>query len=185
MSVNKIHAIYRETGVSSYSGNPFIEALPPLRESFDYASALKSSITFAPEDVYNPRVVRAHNINRIATEFFQPLAAHMLLSERISLMIRGGYVGRNPKTGDLQRHLQNGYERVQSGDLEAFRFEGVKSTAQSMLLIGCSGSGKTTSLERTLDHYPQVIYHPDLNIEQVVYLKPESVTIFQINTRKS
>ncbi len=38
---------------------------------------------------------------------------HMLLSERISLMIRGGYVGRNPNTGKLQQHLQNGYERLQ------------------------------------------------------------------------
>jgi hypothetical protein len=30
-------------------------------------------------------------------------------------MIRGGYVGRNPCTGDLQKHLQNGYERIQKG----------------------------------------------------------------------
>lgn len=72
------------------------------------------------------------------------------------------------KTGDLQRHLQNGYERVQTGDLSTFRFEEAKSTAQSMLLIGCSGSGKTTSLERTLQTYPQVIYHPEFNFEQVV-----------------
>jgi hypothetical protein len=41
----------------------------------------------------------------------------MLLSERISLMIRGGYVGRNPNTGKLQQHLQNGYERLQTRDL--------------------------------------------------------------------
>ena len=75
------------------------------------------------------------------------------------------------KTGDLQRHLQNGYERVQTGDLTTFRFEEAKSTAQSMLLIGCSGSGKTTSLERILQTYPQVIYHSQLNLEQVVYLK--------------
>ncbi|MBD0176058.1 AAA family ATPase, partial [Acinetobacter baumannii] len=44
------------------------------------------------------------------------IAMHMLLSERISLMIRGGYVGRNPNTGKLQQHLQNGYERLQKGD---------------------------------------------------------------------
>ena len=171
MSASKIRAIYRDTGVSAYMGNPFIEALPPLQESVDSATALRSSMTFHPEDLQKTRIVRAHNICRIANEFFQPLGAHMLLSERVSLMIRGGYVGRNPKTGDLQRHLQNGYERVQTGDLSTFRFEEAKSTAQSMLLIGCSGSGKTTSLERTLQTYPQVIYHPEFNFEQVVYLK--------------
>lgn len=171
MTATKIHAIYKETGVSAYSGNPFIEALPPLQESVDSAASLRSTMLFNADDLQKPRVVRAHNICRIADEYFQPLGAHMLLSERVSLMIRGGYVGRNPKTGDLQRHLQNGYERVQSGDLNAFRFEEAKSTAQSMLLIGCSGSGKTTSLERILVTYPQVIYHADFNFEQVVYLK--------------
>ena len=73
---------------------------------------------------------------------------HMLLSERISLMIRGGYVGRNPNTGKLQQHLQNGYERLQTRDLNAKRFDETESTAHSMAIIGCSGSGKTTSLTK-------------------------------------
>ena len=171
MTVSKLSARYRETGVDAYIGNPFIEALPPLQESVDSATALRSGMRFNFDDLQKPRVIRSHNISRIIDEFFQPLGAHMLLTERVSLMIRGGYVGRNPKTGDLQRHLQNGYERVQTGDLSTFRFEEAKSTAQSMLLIGCSGSGKTTSLERILQTYPQVIYHPQLNLEQVVYLK--------------
>ncbi|MBW9389213.1 AAA family ATPase [Enterobacter sp. EC_62] len=171
MTASKISAIYRDTGVAAYAGNPFIQALPPLQESFDSAAALRSSMRFQSDDLQKTRVTRAHNICRISDEFFQPLGGHMLLSERVSLMIRGGYVGRNPKTGDLQRHLQNGYERVQTGDLTTFRFEEAKSTAQSMLLIGCSGSGKTTSLERILQTYPQVIYHSQLNLEQVVYLK--------------
>jgi len=171
MSAPKVRAIYRDTGVLSYKDNPFIEALPPLQESVDSASALRSTMRYQPEDLQKSRVVRAHNIARIINDFFQPLSAHMLLSERVSLMIRGGYVGRNPKTGDLQRHLQNGYERVQTGDLSTFRFEEAKSTAQSMLMIGCSGGGKTTSLERIFQTYPQVIYHPEFNLEQVVYLK--------------
>lgn len=95
----------------------------------------------------------------------------MLLSERISLMIRGGYVGRNPNTGKLQQHLQNGYERLQTRDLNAKRFDETESTAHSMAIIGCSGSGKTTSLRRILGSYPQVIFHPALNRHQIVYLK--------------
>ncbi|CAI2051474.1 Transposon Tn7 transposition protein tnsC [Serratia fonticola] len=171
MSAIKIIAGYRDTGVHAYRGNPFIEALPPLQDSEYAALSLRTTAGFSAADKAQSRSVRAHNICRIIDDFFQPLGVHMLLSERISLMIRGGYVGRNPKTGDFQRHLQNGYERVQTGDLSGFRFEEAKSTAQSLLLIGCSGSGKTTSLQRILGTYPQVIYHEDLNLEQVVYLK--------------
>lgn len=171
MRSTRIVAAYRDTGVHAYQGNPFIEALPPLQDLTDAALSLRTTAGFGAGDKAQSRSVRAHNICRIIDDFFQPLGVHMLLSERISLMIRGGYVGRNPKTGDFQRHLQNGYERVQTGDLSGFRFEEAKSTAQSLLLIGCSGSGKTTSLQRILGTYPQVIYHSDLNLEQVVYLK--------------
>ncbi|MGF2259006.1 ATP-binding protein, partial [Acinetobacter baumannii] len=95
---------------------------------------------------------------------------HMILSERISLMIRGVYVVRNPNTGKLQQHLQNGYERLQTRDLNAKRFDDNESTSHSMAIIGCSGSGKTTSLRRILNTYPQVIFHPTLNRHQILYL---------------
>lgn len=82
MSAPKVRAIYRDTGVLSYKDNPFIEALPPLQESVDSASALRSTMRFQPEDLQKPRVVRAHNIARIINDFFQPLSAHMLLCRR-------------------------------------------------------------------------------------------------------
>ena len=140
----KVQAVYQDTGVPAYKGNPFIEALPPLLEAFTQTRNLKSGTVPSFQDLNAPRVVRSHSIARLSDDFFQPLNNHILLTEKISLMIRGGYVGRNPCTGDLQKHLQNGYERIQKGDLNAFKFESVKSTAQSMLLIGCSGYGKTT-----------------------------------------
>jgi len=171
MTTSRITAIYRDTGVEAYKANPLIEALPPLLDAYDATLDLKSTLKFEASDLAQSRVIRAHNICRIQDDFFQPLSSHMALNERVSIMIRGGYVGRNPQNGMLQRHLQNGYERVQRGELSAFRYDDVGSTAQSMLLIGCSGSGKTTSLKRVLSAYPQVIYHPEMNLEQVVYLK--------------
>jgi hypothetical protein len=41
-------------------------------------------------------------------------------------MIRQGYVGRNLSDGSLNVQLQNGYERVMSGELDVFRFEQVE-----------------------------------------------------------
>ena len=115
------NAEYQDTGVQAYKDNPFIEALPPIQEPFEDTKNLISKVTPTLDDLKQKRVIRAHNIHQITGSFFQPLAMHMLLSERISLMIRGGYVGRNPNTGKLQQHLQNGYERLQTGDLNAKR----------------------------------------------------------------
>jgi hypothetical protein len=171
MSANVINAVYCDTGVHDYNGNPFIEALPPLKDPVKAVSALRTMRTVELSDLQAPRSVRSQNISGILDNFFQPLSVHVRLRERISIMIRRGYVGRNPQTGDYQSHLQNGYERVQTGELDSFRFDAAKSTAQSLLLSGCSGSGKTTSLNRILDEYAQVIYHQILNIQQVVYLK--------------
>ena len=167
----KLQAVYRKTGIEHYDGNPLIEALPPIKSSYDEAKSLREDFNFDDAMRAQSAVHRVHNLVPVVDKFFQPMASHMQLTEKISIMIRSGYVARNPNTGDLQKHLQNGYERMQKGDLQAFRFEDSKSSAQSMTLIGCSGSGKTTSLNRILSCYAQVIYHPEANIEQVVYLK--------------
>ncbi|AWY02135.1 AAA family ATPase [Marinomonas primoryensis] len=167
----KVTAIYKKTGISSYDGNPLIEALPPIADTNVGVKALRSNIVFDDQDLTADRPIRAHNICRIMDEYFQPLSAHARLNERIDAMIRLGYVARNPANGGLQKHLQNGYERLQTGNLDSFRFEDAKSSAQSTTLIGCSGGGKTTALRRILSSYPQVIYHPDRNLDQVVYLK--------------
>ncbi|EFX2962868.1 AAA family ATPase, partial [Shigella flexneri] len=96
MSATRIQAVYRDTGVEAYRDNPFIEALPPLQESVNSAASLKSSLQLTSSDLQKSRVIRAHTICRIPDDYFQPLGTHLLLSERISVMIRGGYVGRNP-----------------------------------------------------------------------------------------
>lgn len=168
---HRVVAVYQTAKLSAYQGNPLIEALPPLNSFLNDSSALKGSLRCTIEDIHLNGVERAHCICLIIDDFFQPLSQHIQLHERLSLMIRGGYVGRNPETGDWAKHIQNGYERVISGDLKAIKFTDVNSTAQSMTLIGCSGNGKTTAMKQLLSLYPQVIYHPDRNFEQVVYLK--------------
>src|SRR5690625_6713551 len=107
MNVIRIQSDYSDTGVDSNRDNPIIDALPPLKESVNSAASLKSSLQLTSSDLQKSRVITAHTICRIPDDYFQPLGTHLLLSERISVMIRGGYVGRNPKTGDLQKHLQN------------------------------------------------------------------------------
>ncbi len=170
-SQKMVQAIYRKTGVGRYDGNPFIEALPPILDIKGIRDNLRSDIKPTEDEISASGSIRAHCIAGLLDGFFHPLSAHVQLQEKLSIMIRNGYVGRNPSNGSLNKHLQNGYERLMSGDLSVYRFENVQSTAQSMSLIGCSGSGKTTTLTKFLSAYPQVIYHREHNIEQVAYLK--------------
>jgi hypothetical protein len=166
-----VSAVYQETSVPNYHGNPLIEALPPILERKQLKDGLGGSIKLRPADSYLDGQTRIHIISQLLDGFFQPLARHIELESKVSIMLRQGYVGRNLATGDLSAHLQNGYERIKSGDLKAFRFDHVESTAKSLAFIGCSGSGKTSSLNRILATYPQLIHHPEHNFTQIVFLK--------------
>lgn len=166
-----VKAIYQDPGVAKYRGNPLIEALPPIMSVKQIKKGLMGSVDFDPKDIFVDGRNRAHVIASLLDDFFQPLALHLQLEEKISIMVRQGYVGRNLEDGSLNSHMQNGYERIMTGDLEAFRFHHAKSTALSLSLIGCSGSGKTTTLNRVFSTYPQVIFHEKYNFTQVSYLK--------------
>lgn len=169
---NKIVAAqYTDSGVEKYRGNPLIEALPPIMSTAQIKKGLAGNIAFDPKDLFVDASKRVHIIAQILDDFFQPLASHLQLETKLSIMIRQGYVGRNIDDGSLNTHMQNGYERVMSGDLDAFRFRHARSTAHSLSLIGCSGSGKSTTLNRILATYPQAIYHKKYNFTQVSYLK--------------
>ena len=166
-----VQAKYITAETVRYQGNPLIEALPPILKRPQAKIGLSRQITFRPTDVYLEGETRIHVIAQLLDGFFQPLSRHLNLQQKISIMLRQGYVGRNLATDTLNAHLQNGYERVMQGDLEVFRFEHVESTAKSFAFIGCSGSGKTSSLNRILATYPQLIYHEKYNFAQIVFLK--------------
>jgi len=105
-----------------------------------------AAIKFEPRDIFVDGTHRVHIISQLLDDFFQPIGRHLQLESKLSIMIRQGYVGRNLGDGSLNTHLQNGYERVMSGELDVFRFEHVKSTARSLSLIGCSVLEKASHL---------------------------------------
>lgn len=165
-----VNAVYKES-FGSYKGNPFIEALPEILEPRQVVRSIKSKIDFNQSDCQASSSVRAHLISQMMGQFFYPITRHIDLEKKLSIMIRQGYVGRNLKDGSLNARLQNGYERLRSGKDDVIEFPQVNSTALSLAFIGCSGSGKTTTLNKILSTYPQVIYHPKFNFTQIVYLR--------------
>ena len=170
---NFVSAIYKDPGIERYRENPFIESLTPIMSVQQIKKRLIGKVKYNPQDVFSNARERAHEVAALLDDFFQPIANHLQLEEKISIMIRGGYVGRNLEDGSLNTHMQNGYERIMSGELNSFRFAQTNSTAKSLSLIGCSGSGKSTTINRILATYPQVIFHEKHNFIQLCYLKIE------------
>ena len=162
-------AQYTQQTEIAYQGNPFIEALPPKPSQ----QALRDFLSCDISDTYDEHdddVIRFHKIASIIDGFFQPLKNHFQLEQKLSLMIRKGYIGRNVQDAQLTRLLQQGYDDIKSGG-GIRQFASVLSTAQSTMFVGGSGLGKTSVLNRLLSSYPQVIYHPSYNQIQITYLK--------------
>jgi hypothetical protein len=153
-----------------YRDNPFIARLPPLlSESESWQALADPPIHREEERQYAPHL-RAHCILRL-TRYFEPLTQHLQLQEAFSTTLRQGYISRNPLTTDYIHRLQDGYDRVVQRDLSAGRHR-VRSTATSFALVGCSGVGKSTAIERLLELYPQIITHEaPFSLQQIVWLK--------------
>ena len=149
-------AEYHPQVLPEYRGNPLNEALPPIMS----VEEAVESLTMWPE--YNKAereldsYYRFHAIRRLL-RYFQPLYTHIDIEQRISCGIRQGYLNRNPIYSRNKRYFGS-------------------STALGFTIIGMSGVGKTTGVERVLSLYPQCITHIQYEdkpfyVKQIPWLK--------------
>lgn len=158
----QIFASYTTQAITEYAGNPLIEALPPIlveAAAIELISNFPQPVT--PEELDLDGATRIHCIDRLRT-VVQPFLLHLELESMFSLLIRRGYVGRNPTSPDTVRHLHSlsGAQRY----LDSF-----KSTADSFSVVGLSGIGKSTALHAILSLYPQTIRHERYEGKQFVH----------------
>ena len=166
-----LEAQYIVGQIERNKNNPFIEALPLILEPQSFINILSGKVEFSESDKNASASLRSHMLVGLMNNFFQPITRHVQLENKISILLREGYVGRNINDDNLIMKLQEGYQAIQNGELASFSFKQRESTASSLAFIGCSGSGKTTTINRILATYPQCIYHPKHNFTQIVYLK--------------
>jgi len=169
----------KEQKLSEYSENPFIEALPPIFSEDDVMDRFMVTPRITKQDKQSATNIRYHVLKRIKN-FIQPLPIHFEVERRLSTLIRRGYLARNPldKTflerirvlHQLRENEENAHKYIDE------RLNYIRSTADSLSIIGISGIGKTTAIERLLLMYPQVIKHEKyeeqpFNRTQIVWLK--------------
>jgi hypothetical protein len=170
-----VEAKYIDPLLDDYRGNPLIEALPPIMNEGEAVRQLASKPNYQPSERNLPVHLRMHCVQRIGRDFFQPLSRHVELEQKLSRLIRDGYVGRNPLTPNYAfRSRRDAYDLIVSGKTEGFPVN--NPTSSGFALVGISGIGKSSSILRILSLYPQVIVHSkyketDLNLYQIVWLK--------------
>jgi len=143
----KALASYTKQVITEYAGNPLIEALPPILDETAAAELISNfPQPVTPEELELDGATRIHCIDRLRT-VVQPFLLHLELESLLSLLIRRGYVGRNPTSASTVRHLHSlsGAQRYH----DAF-----KSTADTFSVVGLSGIGKSTALHAILSLYP-------------------------------
>lgn len=159
-----VNAVYIKTGVPEYDDNPFITALPVPELTMDeimenYQKDIKLS-TDAMESISETR--RRFQLDVLRQLRF-PLPYHKTLEVCFIESLRQSYNARSFCNINLdgKRHI----------GLKADPCDGPST---GFTLLGCSGSGKSTSVKSLLSHYPQVIIHSNLenteHFTQIVYL---------------
>ncbi|WP_430342649.1 ATP-binding protein [Rossellomorea marisflavi] len=172
-------AEYKEQALSEYSNNPFVESLPPIFNEDDVLERFMVTPRITRQDKQSARNIRYHVLKRIKN-FFQPLPSHFEVERRLSTLIRRGYLARNPLDKSFLERIRV-LHQLREDEEEAHKYiddrlHYIRSTADSLSIIGISGIGKTTAIERLLLMYPQVIKHDmykgqPFNRTQIVWLK--------------
>lgn len=175
----KCVAEYTEQFLPSYKGNPLIETLPPIYSPEQVEKLLFSIPDYTSEQRTWPSHVRIHCIQQIK-RFMQPLTYNIDIESCFSRVIRDGYVVRNPMSPQHLKQFTVGFSEILKAGLNGRgeNITGNRPSASGFSIVGMSGVGKSTAVERTLLLYPQVIQHSMYNgkpfiLKQVVWLKLE------------
>ncbi|NMO75694.1 MULTISPECIES: ATP-binding protein [Niallia] len=172
---NAIEADYSEQVIEEYRKNPFIEALPSILSTEEAIEKMAIYAEYNSKERMLDKQYRIHLVQRLF-QCFQPLWIHLDLESRISRVIRQGYLARNPFRAGYAQSLQEGHRNINGLNNELSNNSVFRTTAAGFTIIGVSGMGKTTAINRILSLYPQVIVHKDYNeikfsMYQLVWLK--------------
>jgi hypothetical protein len=172
-----IEAEYKPQKISEYSGNPLIEALPEIMSRDEVIRDLAVYPPYSNKERELEAHYRVHVVQRLF-QCFQPLPIHLDLESRISRVIRQGYLARNPFSPAFVGSMNNQTKLIQTQNTDITSNSYFRTTAAGFTLIGFSGMGKTTAINRVLMLMPQVIVHSEykgmsFSLYQVTWLKIE------------
>ncbi|WP_102398907.1 ATP-binding protein [Haloimpatiens massiliensis] len=170
-----VEAEYKEQMIMDYRGNPLIEALPHILSKEEVIEKLLLYPPYSSKEKLLEPHYRVHVVQRLF-QCFQPLGIHIDLESRISRVIRQGYLARNPFKPEFVSSLNEGYDMIQNVNKDLSSNKLFRTTASGFTIIGVSGMGKTTAINRVLSIMPQIIIHCNykginFSMYQLIWLK--------------
>ncbi|NMB27756.1 MAG: AAA family ATPase [Tissierellia bacterium] len=173
-----VEAEYKESPIAEYNNNPFIAALPELDDEETIIRKLMLNPIYSEEERELDASIKLHMIHRLY-QFFQPLPKHIEIWNMINTLIRQGYLARNPFDKEYKRYINETGQEIINRSFDIDSRTNFRTTASSGLIIGFSGMGKTTTVNRVLSYIPQVIVHNYYNNQhfnqiQLTWLKLEA-----------
>lgn len=153
-----VEASYNEFPMEEYNNNPFIQALPPLMDKKTIIKKLMYPISFKEEERNLDSPYRLHMIYRVY-KLFQPIPIHVEIWNMIFSLIYQGYIARNTFDRDYRRYVNQTGKQIINQTFDINTRKNFRTTASCATLIGYSGMGKTSTVNRILNNIPQIIVH--------------------------
>ncbi|GEQ15608.1 ATP-binding protein [Clostridium butyricum] len=172
-----IEAEYKEQILEEFN-NPYIQALPDIISKSEIAKELVCRVKLKKEELSLPNEIKLNVLPRLY-KVFTPLSTNVEVWNMINSLIRQGYIARNPFNAEYIRHSNKLGEGIINKTYDLDGNENFITTAQCGLIIGVSGMGKTTTVQRVISKIPQVIVHNEyenvnFNQVQVTWIKLEA-----------
>lgn len=170
-----VKAIYRDQEIDEFRGNPLLETLPPILSEKVAIEVLSKYPEYSEDNMNLPPEVRIQLPQRLK-KYFQPFIKHFDLERKFSAALRWGYVDRNPLAIQDVERLQNWYQDIQQGIIRPSVIADAETSSLGLTMLGISGIGKSSALNRIISYYPQHIIHTEykgktLTLSQLTWLK--------------
>lgn len=177
--LNSFHAeaIYTEHERVIYSGNPWIEALPNIPNDHELLENLEEKIPYEKKECELADYARKECVNSL-TQLLVPLSQNGEIARKVYSAIREGYLNRNPLSHSMKAVSTQLQQCVMTRDSSFRSLSNSNANANGFCIVGDSGLGKTTAVNKALNIFPQVIIHQQyhdmpFNNRQLVWLRLE------------
>lgn len=166
-------AEYEESQNPYYKGNPLIECLPKKLTFNDFITLLTANKPISrTEAIKYPIQQREEFITLLKHNFFMPSVKHYGLYKTIYHSLVSGYHLREPVKKEVNLKLKSSYRDL----LILQQIDSESTPSLSSCLIGISGVGKTTLINKILSLFPGGISHNLSDLDpfvQVPFVKLE------------